>query len=213
MRSRLALRLLATLVLLPGCRDAKVTSYQVPKETPEPLPPILTGAATPATSTPPAAGTDMASTAVPTAGGDALTWTAPAHWKQKSASAMRKGSYAVPGTDGAEADMAITAFPGDVGGNLANINRWRGQLQLGPIGEADLGSVMDHVDIGDLHVDVVDFANDEASPPQRMIGAIVPHGGATWFFKLMGPDSVVAKEKPVFLDFLKTIKTSAPAAR
>jgi hypothetical protein len=198
MRFRPVLLLLAALTLLAACRDAKIASYRVPKETPEPLPPVLTGKL-PADSPASATGADMASTAVPTAAGDGLTWTAPAHWKAKAASAMRKGSYSVPGPDGTEADLSITAFPGDVGGNLANVNRWRGQLELQPIGEAELDSVMTHLHIGDLHVDVVEFANPQAAKPQRMIGAIVPHGGATWFFKLTGPDVLVAKEKPAFL--------------
>ena len=51
---------------------------------------------------------------------------------------------------------------------------------------------------------VVEFT----SGSQRLIGAIVPHGDATWFFKLTGPDTVVAAEKPAFLLFLQTI--SAP---
>lgn len=212
MRPCSVLLLLATLTVLSACRDPKVASYRVPKETPEPLPPVLTGAVpnAPAASAP---ASDMASTAVPTAGGDALTWTAPEHWKTKPGSAMRKGSYAIAGANGEEADMAITAFPGDVGGNLANVNRWRGQLGLQPIGEAELGSVLNHVDIGDLHVDVVEFVNTQSDKPQRMIGAIVPFNGATWFFKLTGPDALVAKEKQAFLSFLNTVKTPTAAAR
>jgi hypothetical protein len=155
----------------------------------------------------------MASTAVTTAGGDGLTWTAPAHWKTKTASAMRKGSYAVAGPDGVEADMSITAFPGDVGGNLANVNRWRGQLELQPMTEADLEPVMQHMHVGDFHVDVVEFANAQTSKPQRMIGAIVPHNGATWFFKLTGPDALVAQEREAFLALVQSIKPPAAATR
>lgn len=208
MRFRFALILLAAMALLPACRDAKVASYRVPKETPEPLPPMLTGAV-PSTPANPAPGGDMASTAVTTATGAALTWTAPPHWKSKSASAMRKGSYSVSGPDDKEADMAITAFPGDVGGNVANVNRWRGQLELAPLPESEVGAALKHVDIGDLHVDVVEFANTQSSNPQRMIGAIVPFGGSTWFFKLTGPDALVAQERDAFFSFLQTIKTPA----
>ena len=212
MRRFPALLILATLTVFSACRDPKVASYRVPKETPEPLPPVLTGAVpnAPESSAPSA---DMASTAVPTAGGDALTWTAPTHWKAKPGSAMRKGSYAVLGANGEEADMAITAFPGDVGGNLANVNRWRGQLGLQPINEADLGSVLNHIDIGDLHVDVVEFVNSQSDKPLRMIGAIVPFRDATWFFKLTGPDALVAQEKQTFLSFLQTVKTPGAATR
>ena len=140
MASRIRLLLLPLVLLLPACRDAKVATYRVPAEKAEPLPPVLTDhppAAAPAGTGPnaavPNAMADMANTAVPTATGEGLSWTAPAHWKPKAGSAMRKGSYAISGAGGAEADLAITAFPGDVGGDLANINRWRGQISLPPI--------------------------------------------------------------------------------
>lgn len=204
MRSCLAPFLIAALAVLPACREAKVESYRVAKEAPEPLPPILTGGI-PTPSTPATSGGSMASTAVPTASGQGLTWTAPASWKQKATSAMRKGSYSVLGEGGAEADLSITAFPGDVGGNLANINRWRGQLELAPISESDLSSVIQHVDIGELHADLVEFVNTQGAKSQRMIGAIVPYDNATWFFKLTGPDTLVAGERDAFLAFLKTV--------
>lgn len=208
MRTRLAPFLIAALALLPSCREAKVESYRVAKEAPEPLPPILTGGI-PAAANTAAAGNSMASTAVPTASGNALTWTAPAAWKQKAASAMRKGSYSVLGEGGTEADLSITAFPGDVGGNLANINRWRGQLELAPISEADLSSVIKHLDLGELHADVVEFVNTQGAKSQRMIGAIVPYDNATWFFKLTGPDTLVAGERDSFIAFLKTVKAAS----
>ena len=218
MRFCFAPLLLGSLVLFGGCRDAKVATYRVPKETPEPLPPILTGAApnTPASdskSTAAPAGTDMANTAVPTASGAGLSWTAPAEWRTKPTSAMRKGSYAIVGQDGAEADLSITAFPGDVGGNLANVNRWRGQLALPPLTESELAPVMSHMDVNELHADVVEFANPSAAKPQRMIGAIIPFEGATWFIKLMGPDALVAQQKPAFLAFLQSIKASPGSTR
>ena len=149
----------------------------------------------------------MANTAVPTASGAALAWTAPAHWTAKPAGAMRKGSYSIKG-DGGEADMSITAFPGDVGGDLANLNRWRGQIGLGPIAQAEFESTTQHLDYNGLHLTVVDIAGTGATA-QRILGAMVPHAGGTWFFKLMGPAGLVAKEKAAFAAFLETIKPAA----
>ena len=122
---------------------------------------------------------------------------------------MRKGSYAIKG-EGAEADMAITAFPGDVGGELANLNRWRGQIQLPPVGPAELEASVQHSDRNDLHLTVVDVAGTGATA-QRILGAMVPYAGATWFFKISGPEALVAKEKTEFLAFLDTVKPAAPA--
>jgi hypothetical protein len=121
---------------------------------------------------------------------------------------MRKGSYAVSDA-GAEADLSITAFPGDVGGELANVNRWRGQVSLPPLAEAEVASAVTRQNENGLAITIVDFAGTGANA-QRVLGAIVPFQGATWFFKLLGPDAVVAKARPDFLAFVKTVK-AAPA--
>ncbi len=205
---------LPLVLLLPACRDAKVATYRVPAEKAEPLPPVLTGntPAAPAAA-PDAAGpnamANMANTAVPTATGDGLSWTAPAHWKPKAGSAMRKGSYAITGDGGAEADFAITAFPGDVGGDLANINRWRGQISLPPISASELASATEHIDANGLHMTFFDIANSSGETPMRIIGVSVPYEGSTWFFKLMGPDALVAGERAAFRAFIQTIQPPA----
>lgn len=154
------------------------------------------------------AASDMANTPVIKAAGPGLNWTAPAHWQSKPAAAMRKATYAVPGDAGAVGDLSVTAFPGDVGGELANLNRWRGQLGLAPIGAGDVAGLVTRLTPHGLNATVVDFSGVTADKPVRMLGAIVPYGGATWFFKLTGPVELVAKEKPAFLEFIQSL--SAP---
>jgi hypothetical protein len=122
---------------------------------------------------------------------------------------MRKATFIIPGDAGEQAELAVTAFPGDVGGNLANVNRWRQQLQLAPISAAELDSALTHLHVGELHVDVAELLGPtptEGKTRQRVLGAIVPHNGATWFFKLTGPDILVTHEKDAFLAFLKTLQ-------
>lgn len=212
MISRLLPALLGAVALLPACKKPAVETYRVPKE------PVAAdtahqhahGAAapnaTPAASAPAAnnGGAAMASTPVATASGNALAWTAPEQWKPKGGSSMRKGSYSVPG-EGGEADMAITAFPGDVGGDLANLNRWRGQIGLPPVSQTEFESNIQRVEHNGLKMTVVDVAGT-GPQAQRILGAMVPHRGATWFFKLQGPDAIVAKEKPAFMALLETVK-------
>ncbi len=190
--------LVATL-LLAGCKDREITSYRAPKDPP----PAMPGTA----PSVPAAGDSMANTAVPT-GSDSLGWTAPAGWIAKAPGAMRKGSFTVKGADGAEADLSITAFPGDTGGLLANLNRWRGQLALPPLAESQLDGALVHTDANGLHFEVVDFTGTAKDVPTRIVGAVLSRPGETWFFKLMGPDALVAGQKPAFLDFLRTVKES-----
>ena len=193
--------------LATGCQKEETTTSRIPKEQ---HPAAKAASAAPATAASPAtAGGDMANTAVATASGAPLAWTAPATWTAKPAGAMRKGSYTVKGDEG-EADFAITAFPGDVGGDLANLNRWRGQLSLPALNQSDFAAATEHVDHNGLHMTVVDILGT-GDKPQRILGAMIPHGGATWFFKLMGPSALVAREKPAFTAFLATIKPAAPA--
>ncbi|MBM3852624.1 MAG: hypothetical protein FJ399_05670 [Verrucomicrobia bacterium] len=215
----LSLAFAAAVFLSPGCRKDEITTYRVPKEAAPPPTATATAGKAPATDAEtvppghppiPAGNTpDMADTAVVTATGAALTWTAPAQWTAKSASSMRKGSYAIKG-EGGEADMAITAFPGDVGGDLANLNRWRGQLQLAPVNQGEFEAVVQRLERNGLKLIVVDIAGTGATP-QRILGAMVPFSGATWFFKLTGPAALVASEKPAFLAMLDTVKPAAPA--
>ncbi len=149
---------------------------------------------------------EMANTAVAKADGPGLKWTAPAHWQSKPATVMRQGSYTVNGADGATADVSITAFPGDVGGELANVNRWRGQLDLPAVTAADIDSVVVRQKQGPLNLTIVDLTGGGTVGRQRMLGAMVPFNGATWFVKLLGPEALVAREKPAFLDFLHTLQ-------
>ncbi len=181
---------LAFLVVLTGCRDPKVEHYRVPKEKP------AATASTPADA--------MASATVPTSS-EALTWSAPTAWTAKPPSPMRKGSYAISGPGG-EADFSITAFPGDTGGLLANLNRWRGQIALPPLAGGELESSLVHLDANGLHFDVVDFVGTTNGVPTRLLGAVLSRPGETWFFKLTGPDTLVAAEKASFLGFLQTVK-------
>lgn len=173
------------LLLLAGCRDREVQAYRVPKER---LP----------TPAPADAGT---------AASAPLEWTAPDHWQENPAAGFRRGSFTVRGVDGAEADLSIIAFPGGAGGLLENLNRWRGQLDLPPFSDDEASASIEHVDGRDgLHFDVVDFAGTTDGTPARIIGAVLEHGGETWFFKLMGPDATVAAERPAFAAFLQTVR-------
>jgi hypothetical protein len=200
-----------TLVLFPlvlaGCRDREITTYRAPKEKEAPAAPAAAAATgnLPADHPPIGAGTpaasDMAGSAVPTASGTGLTWTAPAAWTPKALGAMRKGSFSIK-TEGGEADLSITAFPGATGGLEANLNRWRGQVGLDPLSPQEVIAAAEKFESNGLPFTVVDYAGKG----NRLVGAVVPYGGNSWFFKLMGPDAIVASQKAGFIEFLHTVK-------
>ncbi|HEY4301834.1 MAG TPA: hypothetical protein VGM73_13235 [Candidatus Didemnitutus sp.] len=192
--------------VVSGCRDREIVAYRAPKD-PPPAAPGVTAEGTnnlpaghpslgPATSD---SGAPMAQTPVPTADGADLTWTVPAGWKPKPGSPMRKGSFAV-GDDG---DLSITAFPGVTGGLEANLNRWRSQMSLPAQESAKLLAATEHISSPGLDFVVVDYAGGG----RRLLGAVVEFGGNSWFFKLTGPDALVAAHKAEFVAFLQTVRT------
>lgn len=213
--------LFTALLALGACHDPKVTTYRVPKEADQGV--ANADAQVPAMAAAPAEDphANAAPTAAPAgmpaqphavASGASLTWTAPTGWQSKQVGSMRKATYELSGPAGATAELAISAFPGDVGGESANVNRWRGQVGLNPLSDADAAAAIQRIEANGLKIGVVDLVDTSAADPVHMLGAMVPFDGSTWFFKLLGPDATVAPQKPAFVAFLKTLKP-APAAQ
>lgn len=137
-------------------------------------------------------------------------WKVPADWKPGRVSAMRKGSFVVSSSDGQNADIAVTAFPGDVGGLLSNVNRWRSQIGLPPAKPDEMEKLTTTIEVDGVKSTVVDIAADKpaegAKNPVRMIVVTVQRDGLSWFFKMTGDAPLVASQKDAFLSFVKSVK-------
>jgi hypothetical protein len=126
-------------------------------------------------------------------------WNAPSEWKSQAPGPMQDAKFIA--ADG-KATITISIFEGSTGGVLANVNRWRTQLGLPPVDEAGLASLITNLDSGEAGAKLVDMTGSK----QRMVGAIVPRGSKTWFFKLTGDPAAVGAEKERFLGFIKSTK-------
>ena len=73
---------------------------------------------------------------------------------------MRLASFKATAPNGKETDVSIVSLPGIAGGDLANVNRWRGQVQLGPIDEDTLAKSAEHVQANGHDFLVVDLVSD-----------------------------------------------------
>ena len=58
-----------------------------------------------------------------------LSYKVPESWEEFEPNGIRKGNFKINSDDGT-AEVTIITFPGNVGGTLPNINRWRGQVGL-----------------------------------------------------------------------------------
>lgn len=137
-----------------------------------------------------------------------LNWTVPDGWKEMPPSGMRKGSFAVSGNQNMQADVSIVSLPGDAGGFLSNINRWRGQISLPPLTQTELSKLTTYLEVRGEQVALIDMISpsvlEQKQHQTRILGAIMVKGDQCWFFKMMGDDALVKSQKQAFTKFVQS---------
>jgi hypothetical protein len=137
-------------------------------------------------------------------------WTIPPDWKQIDPGAMLFAKFSIASGD-AKADVNVSELAGDGGGLLANVNRWR-HLQLGleEVDQTGLEKLVSTFDANGNQASLVDFTGTDSKTgkPARLVGAVVPQNGQTWFYKLMGDGQIVAQQKDAFIKFIQSANYS-----
>jgi hypothetical protein len=189
---------LLVFALFTGCGNEGVQVYRVSKET---------SSGTQGTSGPnPAA--DSRSKGLP-----ALQWKLPSGWEEKAPGEMRLASFRVTGPESKTADVGVFPLPGMAGGDLDNVNRWRGQVGLPPISEDERRQTALAVAVDSQPAQVYEMAgqNPGSGEKTRILAAILRKDGVAWFFKMTGDDSLVENEKGNFVEWLKSLKFTPTA--
>jgi hypothetical protein len=205
--------LLAVAAFALGCKpQPKITSYEVKSDAPAPATaaapatPVAPVVQAPEAPKAPVAATPMLANAAMQAEAASFgqpKWAElPTGWTAAAPSSMRKGSWNVAGPGGSQAEVAVTVFPGNVGGTTANVNRWRGQLGLAPAADADIQAAAQSGKVG---ADAGQyFRFDSTDGKKAMVAMMVPKNDSTWFFKFMGDREAVNAQTAAFLKFLAT---------
>jgi hypothetical protein len=142
-------------------------------------------------------------------GANKPAWAVPAGWQEVPASQFLLAEYSIAGANGAKAEVNVAELNGNGGGVLANVNRWRGQIGLGPVDEIGLLKVTTALAVTGGQATFVDMTGrDMSGQATRLVAAIVPAGDQTWFYKLMGDEKVVADQKDAFTKFVQTARYS-----
>jgi len=140
---------------------------------------------------------------------DRPDWQVPSNWKEGNAEGFLVAKYIVTGSDNSRADVNVSKSPGTGGGFAANVNRWRGQLGLGQLSEAELNKIATPLDTAAGKGLSVDMSGTDGRSGQkaRLVGVIIPEQSQTWFYKIMGDEKLVASEKDAFLKFVQSAKS------
>lgn len=145
---------------------------------------------------------------VPAENSERPLWVVPPGWQEQPGAQMLLAKFIIPGPDDKQAELNVSMLSGAGGGLLANVNRWRGQIQLPPVDDAALSKQIETLDLASGKATLVDMNGTDAKSGQRVrvLAAIVPQSDRTWFYRMMGDEAVVELQKEVFKKFIQTIE-------
>ena len=196
---------------LPACKREEVTHAKAAKS-PEPAMPRgpmqgtpqgMPGQGMPGQPPPGMAG----DVPPPPAPDKPMKWTLPKGWTETLVGGMRYATLTAPVKG--KVDVSIVVLPGPAGGELANVNRWRGQLGLAPIDEPQLASGRTGVKSKAGPISLFDFTG-EGEKKSRMLAGLGMFNGSSWFVKMVGDEGSVAAAKADFVHLLESLHFDAP---
>lgn len=133
-----------------------------------------------------------------------FTFTAPGEWQSAPVGPFAKLTYRI--ADGSDTgEITVSSLSAAANDLLANVNRWRGQVQLPPLMPAELTSQVRVLQLGAAEGSYVDL-DGAGTSGQSILGAIAVHGDLAWFFKFKGPAPLVARERERFETFMKSVR-------
>jgi len=136
------------------------------------------------------------------AGAETLAWDLPKGWTEARAGGMRLATLKPPVAG--KVDVSVIMIPGEAGGELGNVNRWRGQIGLSPVDEAARAQMRKEVKSKAGAVSLYDFSG-EGESKQHMIAGLLFVDGRSWFVKMVGDDAPVAASRADFVKLLETL--------
>ena len=144
------------------------------------------------------------------ASADHPEWQPPANWQEVPGGTFLVAKFQVKGAEPAQAAVNVSSSPGEGGGLAANVNRWRQQLGLPQATEDEIAKSVQQAEAGGEKIWWADLKGTDAKTgqPARLVAAMVPRAGRSWFYKLMGDESVVGRELDAFTKFVQTVKYS-----
>lgn len=153
-------------------------------------------------------GGEMPALPPPAAPGPAetLAWELPKGWTEARSGGMRLATLKppVPG----KVDVSVIVLPGTAGGELGNVNRWRGQIGLPPVDEAGLEKLRKQVKSKAGEVSLYDLTGQQ-TPPQRMLAGLLLVDERSWFLKMTGDADAVGAARADFVKLLESLHRPA----
>lgn len=149
------------------------------------------------------------------AASSAFEYDLPEGWVERATTSMRVVNLVVAREPRAECSLVLLG--GDGGGLQANVDRWRGQMGLGP-STADEFAALEPTQLLGQDAVRVDFAGDysgmggEARNGYRMLGVLAVAPGGSAFLKFTGPADLVTAEADAFTALGASLRPAGASA-
>ncbi len=98
-----------------------------------------------------------------------IQWNAPANWKAGKTNELRYATFLIDPEANPKLELTVIKLGKDAGSILANINRWREQVGLGPVSDGDLATVIRKETIQGIEAIIADYTG-----PGGKKGAMTP---------------------------------------
>lgn len=142
-----------------------------------------------------------------------IAWDTPESWTEKPGGGMRVASFVVG--DGA-GDGSVVILSGDAGGEVENVKRWAGQVDVTMNDAAVISFIAKQERVessGGLSVLIVDLTTETNEDADSAVGAITEVQGHTVFLKLTGKAGLLKGERDNFISLCKTLRLATGPAK
>ena len=139
-----------------------------------------------------------------------INWQIPNNWIKKDNTQFRIESRSINDTQTqSETDFSITKFPDSAGNLLANINRWRTQLNLPIINETEINNSIEKINHDFLDITLTKFNSSKKLINDTYFKStyvsFFKHNEFTYYVKLTGESNHLQRLLNEYINILKTI--------
>ncbi|MCH1430851.1 MAG: hypothetical protein L7U87_08865 [Chlamydiales bacterium] len=133
----------------------------------------------------------------------------PKNWQEIEAGFMRQALFKLKNEAKESWECSISFLPGESGSEIANINRWRKQIQLAPIREENIASFQSEYNTKLGQATIFSFLSDSDNS-LAIVVAIFKDESGKHFFKMQGKNNLVKQEQENFFKFLDKLEKLTP---
>jgi hypothetical protein len=130
-------------------------------------------------------------------------WKVPSGWTEVPGGQFLAAKFQIKGESNSEASVNVSVSSGDGGGVAGTSTAGAANLASTFLPAEKLGSPESPGRRCRGHPRRSPRVDPQSNRKTRVIGLVAPDGNRTWFYKLMGDEAVVEREKDPFVEFVK----------